>query len=138
MSQQTVLRLWNEEIRKRMTHLSKPQSKALAAFSVRIAKEEGCGLSAADKKLSFAENPAAVERGIQRFIASDGIDHAESCRAAAKWVIGSLPEDKPDVLVVNETGLKDRLKAMVAAVAFAGRAIPVAWRRCPQVADGTG
>ena len=63
MSQQTVLRQWNEEIRKRMPHLSKPQSKALAAFSVGIAKEEGCGLNAADKKLSFAENPAAVERG---------------------------------------------------------------------------
>ena len=66
MSQQTVLRQWNEEIRKRMPHLSKPQSKALAAFSVGIAKEEGCGLNAADKKLSFAENPAAVERRIQR------------------------------------------------------------------------
>ena len=131
MSQQSVLRQWNEEIRKRMTHLSKPQSKALAAFSVGIGKEEGCGLSAADKKLSFAENPAAVERGIQRFIASDGIDHAESCRVAARRVIGSLPEDKPVVLLVDETSLKDRLKAMVVAVAFEGRAIPVAWRRCP-------
>ena len=97
-----------------------------------IAKEEGCGLNAAAKKLPFAGNPAAVERRIQRFIANDGIDHAESCRAMAKWVIGNLPEDKPVVLLVDETGLKDRLKAMAAAVAFEGRSIPVAWRRLPK------
>ena len=123
-----------------MPHLSKPQTKALAAFSVGIAKEEGCGLSAAAKKLPFAENPSAVERRIQRFIASDKIDNAESRRATAKRVIGSLPEDKPVVLLVDETGLNDRLKAMVEAVAFEGRAIPVAWRRLSQrrLADGTG
>ena len=114
-----------------MPRPSKPQSKALAAFSEGIAKEEGRGLNAAAKKLPFAGNPANVERRIQRFIASDRIDNSESCRAVAKWVVGSLPEDKPDVLVVDETGLKYRLKAMMAAVAFAGRAIPVAWRRCP-------
>ena len=118
VSQQSVLYQWTEEIRKCMPHLSKPQSKALAAFSVGIAKEEGCGLSAAAKKLPFVGNPAAVERRIQRFIANDRIDHAESCRAMAKWVIGSLPEDKPVVLLVDETGLKDRLKAMVVAVAL--------------------
>ena len=119
------------KIRKNMPHLSKPQTKALAAFSVGIAEEEGCGLNAAAKKLPFAENPASVERRIQRFIASDKIDNAESLRAMAKWVIRSLPEDKPVVLLVDETSLNDRLKAMAAAVAFAGRSIPVAWRLCP-------
>ena len=131
LSQQSALRRLTEEIRKNMPHLSKPQSKALATFSVGIAKEKGCGLSAAAKKLPFVGNPAAVKRRIQRFIVSDRIDHAESCRAMAKWVIGSLTEDKPDVILGDETGPKDRLKAMAAAVAFAGRAIPVAWRRCP-------
>ena len=123
-----------------MPYLSKPQTKALAAFSVGIVKEEECGINAAAKKLPFAENPAAVERGIQRFIASDKIDNAESRRAMAKRVIGSLPEDKPVVLLVDETGLNDRLKAMVEAVAFDGRSIPVAWRRLSQrrLADGTG
>ena len=140
MSQQSVLYQWTEEIRKCMPHLSKPQTKALAAFSVGIAKEEGCGLNAAAKKLPFVGNPATVERRIQRFIASDRIDHAESCRAMAKWVIGNLPEDEPVVLLVDETSLKDRLKAMVAAVAFEGRSIPVAWWRLPKrgLANGTG
>ena len=120
-----------------MPHLSKPQTKALAAFSVGIAKEEGCGINAAAKKLPFAENPAAVERGIQRFIANDKVDNAESRRAMAKRVIGSLPEDKPDVLVVDETGLNDRLRAIGGAPSLEGL-FPVAWRRCPQVADRAG
>ena len=104
-SQQSVLYQWTEEIRKNMQHLSKPQTKALAAFSVGIAKEEGCELSAAAKKLPFAGNPTAVERRMQRFIANDRIDNAESCRATAKWVVGSLPEYKPVVLPVDETVL---------------------------------
>ena len=88
MSQRSVLYQWNEEIRKNMTHLSKPQSKALAAFSVGIAKDERCALNAAAKKPPFMGNPATVERGIQRFIAND--------------------------LLVDKTGRKDRLKAIVA------------------------
>ena len=40
-----------EEIRKNMQRLSKPQTKALAAFSFGIAKAEGCGLNAAAKRL---------------------------------------------------------------------------------------
>ena len=71
MSQQPVLYQWNEEIRKRMQHLSNPQSKALAAFSFGIAKEEGCGLIAGDK-----------------------IDRAESRRAMSRRIIGSLIEYK--------------------------------------------
>ena len=86
MSQQSVLYQWTEEIRKNMPHLSKPQSKALAVFSAGIAKEEGCGLNAAAKKLTFVGNPVAVERRIQRFIASDRIDYAESCNG--QWLGG--------------------------------------------------
>ena len=89
-----------------MPHLSKSQSKALAVVSVGIAKEKGRGRNAAVKKLPFVGNPAAVERGSQRFIASDGIDHAESCRDMARWAVGSLPEYRPDVILVDETGLR--------------------------------
>ena len=43
-----------------MPRLSKPQAKALAAFSMAIVKDEGCGLNAAAKKPPFAGNPAAL------------------------------------------------------------------------------
>ena len=120
MSQLSALRQWTEEIRKNMPNLSKPQAKVLAAFSVGIAKAEGCGLSAAAKKLPFVGNPATVERGIRRFIASDRIDRAESCRAMAKRALESLPEDKPVVLLVDETSLKDGLNRKAIVVANRG------------------
>ena len=86
MSQLSALCQWSDEARKRMSHLSKPQSKVLAAASFGIAKAERRSLNAVAKKLSLLGNPAAVERGIQRFIANDGIDRAESCRAMARRV----------------------------------------------------
>ena len=122
---------WSDEARKRMSYPSKPQSKVLAAASFGIAKAERRSLNAVAKKLPLLGNPAAVERRIQRFIANDGIDRAESCRAMARRVIGSLPEDKPAVLLVDESSLKDRLKVMAVAVAFEGRAVPVAWWNYP-------
>ena len=65
-----------EEIRKNMQRLSKPQTKALAAFSFGIAKAEGCGLNAAAKRLPLVGKSRGGRARIQRFIANGGIDNA--------------------------------------------------------------
>ena len=51
---------------------------------------------------------------------------AESCERLAWSVIRALPRKKPVILLVDETSLHDRLKAMVVSVAYEGRAVPVA------------
>ena len=55
---------------------------------------------------------------------------AESCANLARSVIRALPRKKPVILIVDETGIRDRLKAMVVSVSYEGRTIPAAmWTR---------
>ena len=127
MSQQDALCHWTDEIRKRMPRLSLPAVKTLAALSFGVAKTKRCNLNLAAKSLPFVGIPSTIERRFQRFIANDKIDRADACRMMSAWVAGCLPEDEPIMLLVDETSLRDRLKAMVVAVAIQGRAAPVAW-----------
>ena len=46
---------------------------------------------------------------------------AESCANLARSVIRALPRKKPVIILVDETSLRDRLKAMVVSVAYKGR-----------------
>ena len=63
---------------------------------------------------------------MRRFISNDLIDMAESSKRLARGVIRALPRKKPVILLVDENGLQDRLKAMDVSVAYEGRAPPVA------------
>ena len=47
---------------------------------------------------------------------------AESCKRLARSVIRALPRKKTVILLVDETSLRDRLKAMVVSVACEGLA----------------
>ena len=107
-------------------NLSKPQAEVLAAFSFGIAKAKSRPINAVARGLTFLGIPDTVETRLRRFISNPRIDMAESCENLARSVIRALPRKKPVILLVDETSLQDRLKAMVVSVAYEGRAIPVA------------
>ena len=52
-----------------------------------------------------------------------GVGMEEYCEDLARSVINALPRKKPVTVRVDETSLRDRLKAMVASVACEGRAV---------------
>ena len=117
---------WTNQIKSMFPNLTKPQAEVLAAFSFGIAKAKSCGLYAVARSLTFLGIPDTVETRLRRFISNPRVDMAESCENLARSVIRALPRKKPVVLLVDETSLHDRLKAMVVSVAYEGRAIPVA------------
>lgn len=127
MSQQDTLYQWTDEIRNQMPRLSLPTVKTLAAFSFGIAKTKRRNLNLVAKSLPFVGIPSTIERRFQRFIANGKIGRADAFRMLSAWVAARVPKDEPLVLLVDETSLRDRLKAMVVAVAVQGRAAPVAW-----------
>jgi hypothetical protein len=129
MKPHQLLYQWNKEVRKAFAHLSKPQAAALAAFSLGVAKAKSCTLTKIAQSLFALGNLPAVERRCQRFLRNAQVDWHAGSSALARWVLArAVPRGgKPLVLLVDETALHQHLKVMVVALAYRGRAIPLAW-----------
>jgi hypothetical protein len=120
---------WNREVRKAFAQLSKPQAYLLAALSLGVAQAKSCTLTRIAQSLFVLGNLPAVERRCQRFLGNAQVDWHAGSTALACWVLARAvpPQGKPLVLLVDETALHEHLKVMVVALAYRGRAIPLAW-----------
>ena len=87
-----------------------------------VAREPTDAINAVARDLTFLGIPDTVETRLRRFISNPRVDMAESCKCLARSVIRAMPRKKPVILLVDETSLHDRLKAMVVSVAYEGRA----------------
>ena len=123
MSQPMLLHHWTNQIKSMFPNPPKPQAAVLAAFSFGIAKAKSRAPNAIARDLAFLGIPDTVETRLRRFISNPRVDMAESCKSLARSVIRALPRKKPVILLVDETSLHDRLKAMVVSVAYEWRAI---------------
>ena len=128
MSQRKTLYHWFRTVAKEMDHLSLPQARGLAAFSFGLARSQRCSLAAVSRSLGILGKPDTVERRFQRFLANPRLELAPGCRNLSRWAIEALPAREPLLLLVDETSLQDRLKAMVVSLAYRGKALPLAWR----------
>src|ERR687895_2173493 len=127
MSQQKALYQWSKEVAQHLPHLSQPQARTLAAFSLGLALSRRCTLSWVAEALSGLGKPDTVERRLQRFLSNGQVDWQECSQALVPWVWGSLKTPSLVVLLVAETSLQERLKVMAVSLAYRGRAIPLAW-----------
>ena len=128
MSQRRVLYQWTAMVRNHFAGLSLPQVKSLAAFSLGLGLAQRCALGAVSGKLSMLGRGETVERRLRRFISNPNLELAGCCQMLSRWVLGSLKSRGPLVLLVDETSLQEHLKVMVVAVAYRGKALPLAWR----------
>ena len=128
MSQRGVLYQWTAVVAKRFETLTLPQVKALAAFSLGLGLAQRCALSAVAGKLYSLGNVETVERRLRRFTGNSNLELAGCCQMLSRWALGSLKAKGPLVLLVGEASLQEHLKVMVVALAYRGKAIPLAWR----------
>ncbi|MDA1190735.1 MAG: transposase [Candidatus Poribacteria bacterium] len=129
MNQQELLYGWIASVTSSFSGLRRSQAKVLALYSLGVALAEHCALSEVSKALSFVAKPDTVERRLQRFLANLRIAPRPCCIALTRWTFRALQAAKhPVVVLVDETSLSDRLRAMVVALAYRGRAIPLAFR----------
>ena len=127
MGQQKAFYQWFQEVAQHMPHLSKPQAKVLAAFSLGLSQARRCTLSVVAESLALLGKPDTVERRLQRFLGNPRMQWQEGCQALAPWVLGNLATSSLVVLLVDETSLQDKMKVMAVSLAYRGRAIPLAW-----------
>lgn len=136
---------WQEILQAHMPCLSKPQLKVLALFSVGLILAGHCRPESVAAALAVGERRPSVVRRLQRFLANRRLNYSLACVALSHWVLGALGRGGVVVLLVDETTIKDKLRVMVVALAYRGRAIPLAWKcyrekedREPQVAVISG
>ncbi|HWI57248.1 MAG TPA: transposase [Bacillota bacterium] len=137
MKPQKVLYHWGRSVGKAFPHLSKPQVFVLAAFSLGVAWAKSCSLSRIAQSLAILGTLPTVERRLQRFLSNPRIDPHQGSVCLAQWVVPSVVPAlgrlaKPLVLLVDETALNEYLKVMTVALAYRGRALPLAWWCYPQ------
>lgn len=128
MSLQRALYQWTGMVGKHFSELSRPQVKVLAAFSLGLGLSQRCALGAVSAKLPQLGRTETVERRLRRFIRSPRLELAGSCQQLSRWALSILKSKGPLVLLVDETSLQEHLKVMVVAVAYRGKALPLAWR----------
>jgi hypothetical protein len=126
MSQPEVLCRWIGRISSHFPHLSKPQARMLAVYSLGMALAKRCAVAATAEALATLGKPDTVERRLQRFLGNAHIDWAVSAQALAAWVLAACGGTVV-VLLVDETSLQDKLKVMSVCLAYRGRALPLAW-----------
>jgi hypothetical protein len=83
MSQPEVFCRWSSTISNRFPHLSQPQARVLALYSLGLPRAEHCALAVLGK-------PDTVERRLQRFLSNPRIDWAVSCPSLGDLGVGSL------------------------------------------------
>jgi hypothetical protein len=136
MKHDTIIYHWAQAVGKAFAPLSKPQAATLAAASLGVAEARSCTLSRVAQKLFRLGSLPAVERRLQRFLSNERVDWKAGSICLAQWLLpGLLPgpkSKKPVVLLVDETALQEHLKIMVVALAWRGRALPLAWWCYPQ------
>jgi Transposase DDE domain len=121
-------------VAKAFAHLSKPQAFVLAAFSLGVAEANRCTLTKVAQSLFRLGTIPAVERRLQRFLSNGRVDWKRGSVYLARWILAAAAprRGRPLVLLVDETALNEHLKVMVVALAYRGRALPLAWWCYPQ------
>ena len=128
MNQRRALYQWTDLVRNHFEGLSRPQVKNLAAFSLGLGLAQRCSLGAVAGKLSILGRGETVERRLRRFVSNPNLELSDCCQMLSRWALDSLRSRGPVVLLVDETSLQEHLKVMVVAMAYRGKALPLAWR----------
>lgn len=118
---------WMTEIQ---THLSlgKWQAIGLAMVSLGVVTSERSTVSKVAERLGWIGKADSIERRIQRWLSNSRVVVAACCRGWAKWVLSSVTEGAPIILLVDLTKLGERLDVLMIGLAYRQRCIPLAWR----------
>jgi hypothetical protein len=145
-----ALSAWTAELASAFPHLSKPQSKVLAEYSLGMVLAGRCGLSCTAFALSrwLGETFDAVRERLRDWYCG-AADKSGSSRGGRRrevgvdacfspllaWVLRDWRG--PDLAVaLDATTLGERFVVLEAAVLYRGCAVPVAWAVLPATAKG--
>ena len=144
MSALPIVHDWRRCVAGLLPGLHGHQAKALADLGLAVALAGDCRAGRAAPHAPTAATPASSRRRFERLVAnprlSDRLAQRDLCRGLLEHLGGATIR-----LILDETPRGDDLRAMCVRVAYAGRALPLAWacyrphappRRMPQLIRG--
>ena len=123
-----LLYQWQEVVSKGLPCLNRWQATNAALFSFGVACAESCQQRKIARRLAVLGQVASLERRLQRFLSNDKLPLEVVFSEWTRLVVARVETAGACRLLVDETKLGDRLGVMVVALAYEGRAIPLAWR----------
>jgi len=129
-----LLYQWRGQISKHLGSMNVWQKENVALFSLGIIEAKSSQQRQIAEQLSEVGEADSVKRRLQRFLANDNIEMDAFFKEWTQWVAAACEQDSY-TLLVDETKLGERLGVMMVALAYEGRAIPLAWE-CYKANDG--
>lgn len=144
MSCQTAVYQWTAEVTRHMPHLSKPQARVLALWSVGMVFARSCALTAVSLFLAkgWERQPNTVRQQLREWCDEAKVKRGQPRQELAveggfapllAWVL-SWWEGRQLALAMDATTLGQRLIVLGVSVVYRGCAIPVAWTVLPATA----
>ena len=137
---------WTQLVATQLPHLSRPQARVLALWSLGLVLARSCGLTAVSVFVAGLQDrqentvrqqlrewcyEAPAKRGAQRQALAVETCFAPLLRWVLQWWHGNQL-----ALALNATTLGDRFAVLAISVLYRGCAIPVAWAILPATAPG--
>ena len=140
MSRRAELSSWIDTVSNHMPHLSKPQARMLALWSLGIAVARTCGRRTVAYFLGelLGQRTATVEQRLREWCYDAADKRGERRREVEvstcfapllTWVV-SLFQTNRIALALDATQLSDRVVVLSVSVVYRGCGIPVAWHVC--------
>ena len=117
---------WQEMVSKHFASFTVWQRKRLALFSLGVMLCEHCHQLRIAKALAGEAMADCIVRQLRRCISDQKWSSAQFSLDWTRWVVTLLPK-KPLVLLVDETSIGGRFRAMMVGVAYKRRCIQLAW-----------
>ena len=152
MTRPDGLSQWQQQVSTHLPHLSKPQVRVLAMWSMGLVLAQHCGLSSVSVLLASLLDrnedtlreqlrdwwrDAAHKSGAKRGLKRRSLEVEPCFPALLRWVLTLLPPDQRQVaLALDASTLGQRFTLLSICVLIRGCAIPLAWKIVPACRAG--
>ncbi len=119
-----------ERLRTFLTRASKPQLTNLSLLSFGLVAAGNCQLPRIAAKLPMLTGPASLTQRLRRLLRNKAIEPTTLYPPVARFLLRAFGGGKAR-LILDATDLGGRLPVLFVAVAYRGRALPLAWRMLP-------
>lgn len=127
MNNPSMLRQWQEQLRRSLPGVHLYQVQALAAFSFALACARHCHLWRMAAHVPSSAQPHSARRRLMRFLGNERLDVQALCHHLGAWLARWNSPSARLLVLMDETPLRNQWRVLKVSVAYKRRALPLVW-----------